>query len=290
MLAVLFATLAGALFGTLAVAVRSGLRRGGDPEVGAIVLAGVALLVSALLATPSAVVEGVRPGDLWPFLLAGALVPGASQILFILAVRDAGPSRAAILIGTAPLISVLIALTLLGEPFRPLLLVATALVVAGGGALARERARPEHFRALGAVLALTCAALFGVRDNIVRWAARGTHPPALVAATASLLAASLVILAYLLVVRRDVLRVRLRTALPAFAPAGVSLGLAYDSLLEAFDRGRVSIVAPLNATQSLWAVVFSALVIGRHSEVISRRLVLAGLLVVAGSAIIGAVR
>lgn len=172
MLAVLFAALAGALFGALAVAVRSGLRRGGDPEVGALVVAGVALLASALLATPSAVVEGVRPGDLWPFLLAGALV----------------------------------------------------------------------------------------------------------------------ILVYLLVVRRSVLRSRLRTALPAFAVAGVSLGLAYVSLLEAFDRGRVSIVAPLNATQSLWAVVFSAVVVGRRSEVISRRLVLAGALVVAGSALIGAVR
>ncbi|MBI4172449.1 MAG: DMT family transporter [Actinobacteria bacterium] len=288
--AVLFAALAGALFGALAVAVRSGLRRGGDPEVGALVVAGVALLASALLATPSAVVEGVRPGDLWPFLLAGALVPGASQILFILAVRDAGPSRAAILIGTAALLSVLLALTLLGEPFRPLLVVATALIVAGGAALARERARPEDFRALGVVLALTCAALFGVRDNIVRWAARDTHPPPLVAATASLLAASLVILVYLLVVRRSVLRSRLRSALPAFAVAGVSLGLAYVSLLEAFDRGRVSIVAPLNATQSLWAVVFSAVVVGRRSEVISRRLVLAGALVVAGSALIGAVR
>ena len=63
--------------------------------------------------------------------------------------------------------SVAIALALLGEPFQPLLLVGTVLVVAGGAALARERARPEHFRALGAVLALVCAALFAVRDNVV---------------------------------------------------------------------------------------------------------------------------
>ena len=143
MSAVLFAAFAGALFGALAVAVRYGLRRGADPEVGAVVLAGVALCVSAVVAIPAAVAHGVHPGDLWPFLLIGALVPGASQILFILAVRDAGPSRAAILIGTAPLMSVAIALALLGEPFRPLLLLGTALVVAGGVALARERSRPS---------------------------------------------------------------------------------------------------------------------------------------------------
>jgi drug/metabolite transporter (DMT)-like permease len=289
-LAVLFGALAGALFGVLAVTVRYGLRRGADPEVGAVVVAGVGLAVSAALAIPSLVVEDVRLSDLWPFVLVGALAPGASQIFFILAVRDAGPSRAAILIGTTPLMSVAIALALLGEPFHPLLILGTALVVAGGVSLARERARPEHFRALGAFLALACAALFAVRDNVARWAARGTHPPPLVATAVSLLAAFVIILAYLVVVRRHALRTRLRPALPAFAAAGVALGLAYDSLLEAFDRGRVSIVAPLNATQSLWAVVFSALVLGRRGEAIGPRLVFAGLLVVAGSALISIVR
>jgi drug/metabolite transporter (DMT)-like permease len=289
-LAVLFGALAGALFGALAVAIRSGLKRGADPEAGAIVVAGIGLAVSAVLAVPSAVTEDVRVADLWPFLLVGALAPGASQIIFILAVRDAGPSRASILIGTAPLMSVAIALVALDEPFDPLLVLGTALVVSGGAALARERTRPEHFRALGAVLALACAVLFAVRDNVARWAARDAHPPALVAATVSLAAAFTIILAYLLIARRDVLRTRLRPALPAFAAAGVALGLSYDSLLEAFDRGRVSIVAPLNATQSLWAVVLSALVIGRRSEAIGPRLVTAGLLVVAGGALIGIVR
>ncbi|HKP18446.1 MAG TPA: DMT family transporter [Gaiellaceae bacterium] len=289
-MAVLFGALAGALFGALAVAVRYGLRRGGDPEVGALVLSGVALTVAALAAIPSSVVDGVPVGDLWPFFLIGALVPGASQILFILAIRDAGPSRAAILIGTAPLISVAIALVFLDEPFQLLLVLGTALVVAGGVALARERARPEHFRAVGAFLALTCAGLFGVRDNVARWAARDAHPPPLVATTASLLGAFVIILAYLVTARRAALRSRLGAAVPAFAPAGVSLGFAYASLLEAFDRGRVSIVAPLNATQSLWAVIFSALLIGRRGEMIGPRLVFAGLLIVAGGAIIGIVR
>jgi drug/metabolite transporter (DMT)-like permease len=287
-LAVLFGALAGALFGALTVLVRNGLSRGADPEVGGAVVIGVALAVCALLAIPSAVVEGVPIGDLWPFLIVGALAPGASQILLILAVRDVGAARTATLIGTAPLISVAIALATLGEPFKPLLLAGTALVVVGGAALARERTRPEHFRMLGAVLALACASIFGIRDNVTRWATRGAHPPALVAATVSMAAALAVVLAYLLVVRREALASRLRPALPAFAAAGVALGLAYDSLIEAFDRGRVSIVAPLNATQSLWAVVLSAILISRH-EAIGARLVTASILIVAGGAIIGAV-
>lgn len=287
MLAVLFAALSGALFGALAVAVRHGLSRGADAEAGAVVISGVALSVSLV----AALVEhgSVRPGQLWPFLVAGVLVPGASQILFIKAVRDAGPSRTAVLIGTAPLISVLIALTVLGEPFHPELVAATVLIVAGGIALARERARPEHFRALGAALALSCAGLFAVRDNLVRWGIRHHHPPALLATSVSMLAATALLVAYLFVFRRAAAGRRLRTAVPAFAPAGLALGFAYTSLFVAFDHGRVSIVAPLNATQSLWGVVLAAAFVGR-SELIGRRLVLAGLLIVAGGALIGAVR
>lgn len=287
MLAVTFALTAGALFGVLALTVRLGLRRGADPQAGALVVTGVAFVVGAALSLPS--LAHVELRQLWPFALAGALVPGASQILFILAVRDAGPARASILIGTAPLISVVIALLVLGEPFRPLLLLGTMLIVAGGAALAREGARPSRFRALGAVLALACAVLFAVRDNAVRWAASDAHPPALAASAVSLLAAASVVLLYLLLVRRRDLLRKLGFALPRFAAAGLTLGLAYASLVEAFGRGPVGVVAPLNATQSLWAVALAWALIGKDERV-GRGTLLAATLVLAGGALIGIVR
>jgi drug/metabolite transporter (DMT)-like permease len=287
--AVVFGALSGVLFGALAVMVRRGLHLGADVRVGSAVIAAVAAAALLPAAIVFAAIDGVDAGDLWPFAVAGALVPGVSQILFVLAVRDAGPSRAAILIGTAPLMSVGIALALLHEPVRPPLLVGTALVVAGGAVLTRERERPEHFRVLGAVFALVCAALFAVRDNVVRWAARDAHPPPLLAAAVSMLAATACLACYLLVSRAD-LRAQLRPAARAFTPAGVALGAAYGCLFVAFDRGRVSIVAPLNATQSLWAVGLSALLLGRAADVIGRRLVVAAVLIVVGAAFIGAVR
>lgn len=195
----------------------------------------------------------------------------------------------AILLGSAPLIAILIALTVLGEPLRPLLAVGALLIVLGGVALAGERTRADHSRVRGSALALLCAALFATRDNILRWAARDRHPPPLVAATTSLLAAAALILVYLALVRRDRLRTGLPRALPAFAPAGLALALAYGALLAAFDHGRVSVVSPLNATGSLWAVVLATIVIGR-SEAIGRRTTLAALLIVAGAALVGALR
>jgi drug/metabolite transporter (DMT)-like permease len=286
-LAVLFGALSGVFFGALAVTVRIALRSGAEPEAGAAIAAATAFLGSAALAL--AAWSSVRPGQLWPFVLVGMLVPGASQILFVLAIRDVGPSRAAILIGTAPLISVLIALTLLGEPFHVGLLAGTVLIVAGGAALTRERIRPHDFKAFGVALALFCAALFAIRDNLVRWVARDEHPPPLAAAATSLLGAAALLALYLVVARRRGLADRLRTAAVPFAPVGIALAGGYVCLLEAFSHGRVSVVAPLNATQSLWAVAFSAIAL-RTTEAIGSRLVLTSVLIVAGGALIGVAR
>jgi drug/metabolite transporter (DMT)-like permease len=287
--AILLGLLAGALFGALTVAVRAGLLRGGEPGVAALVVAAIGTVVALALTVPSVVTDGVDPGELWPFFLIGLCVPGVSQVIFILAVRYAGPSRAAILIGTAPLGSVLLALALLDEPLRPVLLVGTLLIVAGGAALALDPGRPAGFRMLGVVFALVCAGLFAGRDNAVRWVARELSPPAMQAAATSLLAASVATAVYVLLTRRDVLRASARRTAVAFLPAGLLLGLAYGALVAGFDRGDVGTVAPLNATQSLWGVVFAA-IFYRRAEAVGRRTVLAGVLVVLGGALIGAFR
>lgn len=285
-MAALYGALAGALFGAMGVAVQVGLRAGGDAEGGAAIAASVAAVVALVLA--GSVGGEVVAGDLWPFALAGVLVPGVSQFVFVQAIRHAGASRALILIGTAPLLSVLLALVLLDEPFTLELMVGTVLVVAAGIVLAGE-ARPEHFRILGGVLALLCAAMFAGRDNLVRWALREAHPPPLVATATSLACAAAVVVAWLVIARRRTVRERLGRAAPAFAVAGLCLGLAYSALIAGLDRGRVSVVAPLNATQSLWAVVFAAAFL-RQSEAIGRRVILAAVLVVAGGALIGIFR
>ena len=131
--------------------------------------------------------------------------------------------------------------------------------------------------------------MFAGRDNVVRWASRDAHPPPLVATATSLVCAAAVLIAWLVVARRHTIRARLARGLPAFAIAGLCLGLAYSALVAGLDRGRVSVVAPLNATQSLWAVVFAAVILGQ-SEAISRRVTLAAVLVVAGGALIGIFR
>ena len=60
-------------------------------------------------------------------------------------------------------------------------------------------------------------------------------------------------------------------------------------LFEAYYRGRVTVVAPLVAIESLVGVALSALLL-RESELVGKRLVFGALLIVAGGALIGAFR
>jgi drug/metabolite transporter (DMT)-like permease len=281
-----YGALAGALFGAMGVVLRMGLDRGGDAEGGAAIAATVGALAGLVLAVVSG--GDVVAAELWPFALAGAFVPGVSSIVMFHAIRLTGASRALVVIGVAPLLSVLLALLLLDEPFVFEIALGTVLVVGAGILLAGET-RPEHVRVLGGVLALVCAAMFAGRDNLVRWAAREEHPPPLVATATSLAFAAAAAALWLLVVRRSTIRARLAQGRTAFVAAGLCLALAYAALLTGLDTGRVSIVAPLNATQSLWGVVFAALLL-RRTEVIGRRVVFAAMLVVAGGALIAAVR
>jgi drug/metabolite transporter (DMT)-like permease len=184
-------------------------------------------------------------------------------------------------------LSAAIAITVLGEPLHVALVFGTLFVVAGGTLLVSERGGPAAMLRLGLALSLGAAVLFSVRDNLVRWAARSNDVPGFVAGTASLVSATLVIL--IVVASRPNARERVRLAALPFVPSGLVYGISYACLYSAFDRGRVTIVAPLVATESLFAVLIS-IVLLRRSERIGPRLLLAAGLVVGGGALISSFR
>jgi uncharacterized membrane protein len=70
---------------------------------------------------------------------------------------------------------------------------------------------------------------------------------------------------------------------------GTFVGLSYIALFEAFYRGAVSVVAPIVATESLFGVGFSALLLHR-TERIGPRVVAGAVLVVVGGALIAVFR
>jgi drug/metabolite transporter (DMT)-like permease len=270
-------------FGAMSVGLRVALNRDGDAELATVVTVVGAFAVALVFAAAEAPVRGVHAAAAWPFLLAGLIQPGIGQLLVTLAIREAGAARASVVLGAAPLTAVTIALIFLGEPARWPLLLGAVLIVVGGIELARDRARPAHVRRRGYVYAFVVTLLLGARDNLTRYLAGTTSVPPGVAAAAGLAGA----LALILLVLGPRVRPRLaHTPLLPFLCLGVLMGASYVALFEAYFRGRVTVVSPIVATESLWGVLLS-LVFIRHTELVGRRVVAGALLVVAGGVLIG---
>jgi drug/metabolite transporter (DMT)-like permease len=289
--AVLLALASALSFGAMTVALRLALRTHPEADTGAVATTAVAfMMVAGAAAVEPGTGELARPKELAVFALAGLLAPGVSQTLFTLAIRDAGPSRASVVVGTAPLFAATLAILLLDEPFRWPLALGAALVVLAGVLLVGEPVRPEHFRVAGIGFAVLATLLFSSRDVVVRWYGEDAALGSVEAAAAALGAGWLVMVVWAALVRRARLADDLlRPALLRFAPAGVLFGLSYLLLFEAYYRGKVTEVSPLVATESLWAVLLSALLL-RRSELVGRRILFGAALVATGGALISANR
>ena len=143
-----------------------------------------------------------RLRGVWPFLVAGLVAPGLSQVLFVRAIEAVGASRTAILVGVSPLLSALFAISLLGEPVRAGLVLGTVAIVGGAVALVSTRSAAARLTAAGAAAGIVAASLISARDNFVRWADTGNAVPGVVAAAACLVSATVLITAILVARRR----------------------------------------------------------------------------------------
>ena len=290
MLVIAMGVLAGVLFGLLTALVRRGLMRQPNALVGAMVITSSA----ALMVLAVTILTG-KGGDLLEFRMAagyfalGIVVPGISQILFVVAVREVGASRTAIMIGTAPLLATIIAVAFRGEALVIGLVAGTVLIVIGGASLAWDRNLPPGFRARGMLFAFFCALLFAVRDNAVRMLGGASDMDPLAATTWTLIGAAVAVAVYATIARRGAVLTEYRSVFRSFIPAGVVFALAYLALVVALEIGRVTVFAPLNAMQSMWTVLFAWLLLGK-SDGIGARIVLAMLLVVLGGILIGIFR
>jgi drug/metabolite transporter (DMT)-like permease len=282
--AVLLALVSAALFGAMPVAVRLAFAYPLPVALATLVMQAATLTV---LVVAALVQGGVTLDGILPFVLAGIVAPGASQLFITTGIREAGSSRASVAFGTAPLFAVFLAVVVFGESPGAGVVAGACLVVAGGVALAAEKDRPAHVRRIGIVYALVGACLFAFRDNLVRHLSLDTDVPSMTGGAATL-AAAIVVVALVVVVRRDYAPIAPRVAVRWLVP-GVLVGLSYVALFEAFYRGTVSVVAPLVGTESLFGVAFSALLL-HQTERVSARLLLGASLVVAGGVLIGVFR
>jgi drug/metabolite transporter (DMT)-like permease len=278
------------LFGASFVLVRLALERAPNPREGGVVIDAVACLVAAGAAVLSgASFQHVPASVLIPLVAAGALAPGISQVLLVNAIASSGAARTAQIVGASPLIAGALAVLFLGEPVSIPFLVGTAVIVCGV-AIQSSGPTPGARRVAGLVLAGAAALAFAGRDNLIRSGVHGDgNVPALVSATIVLAGGTVAALLLAAASHRTKTFGLLAESVAPFAAAGVVTGLAYICLAGALHRLRVTVVSPLVATQTLWGLFFSVLLLRRH-ETLGPAVAIAAVLIVVGAAIVGATR
>lgn len=277
------AAIAGLAWATNIVIVRWSLTRTGAPPM---VAATVSVTVAAIVATAVAALSGQTPpsgGDLWRFALVGAIAPGSSQGLFVASIGMIGPSRTSVLIGTSPAWSVLLAILFLGESWQAAIIVGTLLTIVGGALISWEPGLDA--RRVGVALALVTALTFGIRDVVARQFNTESDVSSWWSGAVVLGAAAVVLWMITMATARGAIGAGVRAALPEFLASGLMIGLALPLLLEALDRGRVGVVAPLSlAAQNISVVALSAVVFGANER--TRNVLIALVLILVGATLV----
>tara|TARA_B100000749_G_scaffold68220_1_gene51193 strand:+ start:163 stop:1038 length:876 start_codon:yes stop_codon:yes gene_type:complete len=284
--------LAGMLFAVNATFTRLALDRTG---IRTDVAAAATVMTATTVASVIAIIGGVRLSDLsWAnsqgFFVIGAIVPGFGQLTFYAAIRMAGPSRSAIMLGTVPVWSVALATIFLNEHWSASVVVGTILAVMGSVLLATEGTTKTSVSRLGLALAALTALQFAIRDVLARSVTQESNLDSSAAAAVTLGVGAVVLIGVAVgTARPREFSKNLRRSMPAMLIPGIAVGIAMPALLAAFERSRVVIVSPLlGATQTVGAVLLSGLLIGGTE--IDRRVVLAVIVTLAGGTLIGVTR
>jgi drug/metabolite transporter (DMT)-like permease len=284
--------LAGMLFAVNATFTRLALDR---TRVRTDVAAAATVMTAATVASVVAIIAGVRPIDLsWAdsqgFFVIGAIVPGVAQLTFCAAIRMVGPSRSAIMLGTVPVWSVVLAAIFLDEHWSAPVVAGTLLAVVGSVILATEGITKASVSRLGLALAALTALQFAVRDVLARSVTQESNLDSSAAAALTLGVGAVVLIGVTVgTAGPREFSENLRRSMPAMLIPGIAIGFAMPALLAAFERSRVGIVSPvLGATETVGAVLLSGLLIGGTE--INRRVALAVSLTLAGGTLIGATR
>lgn len=213
-----------------------------------------------------------------PFVAAGLVAPGLGRLFLFSGVARVGVARATALASTAPLLSVALAVALLGERPPALLLAGAVAIVAGGVLLAYRPQSERSWRRRDLVFPLLAALAFATRDIVSRWGLGSYAEPLLAAAVAA--ATSLVVIAVVGTLGGAELRLP-RPALGLVAASGLAEGVAYLSMWWALALAPVSVVSPLVNAHSIFAVVLAAAFL-RDLERVTWRIASAAVLIVGG--------
>jgi len=214
------------------------------------------------------------------FVAVGLAVPGVTRVLSFRGIRTMGSSITSTIVNTTPMFSTVLAILILNERPGPLVLLGVLLTVGGLVTVSWGREKTSY-KKTELVYPFLCALLFSLKDITVRWGlGSGGGQPILAAGIAALTST-----VQIFFINRFIHGEKF-TLPPArvsrwFGWSGVFTGGSFLFMYVAFSMERVSIVAPLINSYTVFVAILTPFM-ARQIETITPRKVAGAALVVAG--------
>lgn len=247
----------------------------------------ITFCIAATITWIAAIISQANMPDIaaWPyFIAAGILAPGLSAIFNFEGIKRVGIAFATPLIATAPIFSTTLAIIFLQEEVNTLIILGTFIIIFGVFLLTFFRQK-KRINLADLKLPFFAAAFVGTATTISKIGLNISNFPfggIAIAITAGAIT-QIIVITFL---KRWKNISRTVDDFKYFIFAGLSIGTALTIFFYALSIGKVSVVFPINTTQTLFAFIFTWIFL-RDQDFISLHTFLGAITVVLGAVLVG---
>ena len=214
------------------------------------------------------------------FVAVGLFVPGVTRVLSFRGIRTLGSSITSTIVNTTPMFSTVLAILILGERPSPLVLGGVLLTV-GGLITVSWGGQKELYAKVELAFPFLCALLFSMKDISVRWGLGGGGGQPILAAAIAALTSTIEIFLITRFAQHERFALPELRVLRWFVWSGIFTGGSFLFMYVAYSMERVSIVAPLVNSYTVFVAVLTPFM-ARQIESLTPRKLAGAALVVAG--------
>ena len=212
------------------------------------------------------------------FIAVGLFVPGLTRVLSFRGIRAMGSSVTSTIVNTTPMFSTVLAILILEERPAPLVVLGVALTV-GGLVTVSWGGEKTSYKKSELIYPFLCALLFSMKDVAVRWGLGGGGGQPILAAGIAALTSTIEIFLVTRYVQGEKFILPPAPVARWFMGSGIFTGASFLFMYLAYSLERVSIVAPLVNSYTVFVSILTPFMARRIETVTARKLAGAGLVV-----------
>jgi drug/metabolite transporter (DMT)-like permease len=214
------------------------------------------------------------------YVAVGLFVPGVTRVLSFRGIRTMGSSVTSTIVNTTPMFSTVLAILVLGERPAPLVLLGVLLTV-GGLATVSWGGETTTYKKSELIFPFLCALLFSLKDIAVRWGLGGGGGQPILAAAIAALTSTIQIFIINRFFHGEKFVMPPAPVARWFIASGIFTGGSFLFMYVAYSMERVSIVAPLVNSYTVFVSLLTPFM-ARHIESVTARKLAGAALVVGG--------